>query len=350
MQRSQPHYNRCRFVLLNGLLCGLLGAQQVNNIAVYQPTQQATGTVHLWGHGSPTHDFMGKLVRAWEQGFSKYQPAVEFDYRMYGTASSIGALYTGAGNLAIRGEEIHRFELRAFERVLHYAPLEVDVATGSLDIRNMDFAQVFFVNKANPLTKLTLVQLAAVFGYDAPRGGGDIRTWDQLGLSGEWVGKRINLYSWKLDDDFASYLQGALLNDSHKWKCNIHEFAHISKPDGSIYDSGKQILDALAKDRYGIAISNLRYTNPDVKPLALAVNESGIYYEATKENLIQQKYPLTRIIPAYVNRRPSQAVEPAVREFLRYVLSRQGQQDIVDTRGYLPLSAEAVREQLKKLE
>jgi phosphate transport system substrate-binding protein len=331
-------------------LSGHSQAQSLDGIAKYQPTRNVSGTVRLWGHGSPTHDFMGDLVRAWEHGFSKYQPHVSFEHRMYGTASSIGALYSGVGNLAIRGEEIHPFEVRAFERVLHYPPLEIDVATGSLDVRNMDFAQVFFVNKANPIGRLTLVQLAAIFAYGAPRGGHEISTWDQLGLTGDWVGKRINIYSWRLDDDFTSYLEGALLNGDHTWKCNIHEFAHIHRPDGSIYDSGQQILDALAKDRYGIAVSNLRYANGDVKALALAATGSAPYYEANKDNLIQENYPLTRIVPAYVNRQPGHAVEPAVREFLRYILGRQGQQDIVDSKGYLPLNVQAIREELKKLE
>jgi phosphate transport system substrate-binding protein len=322
----------------------------MSDIPPYRPAQQVGGAIRLWGHGSPTHDFMGKLIRAWEQGFSKYQPEVTFDYRMYGTASSIGALYTGAGNLSIRGEEIHDFEIAAFERVLHYPPLEVDIATGSLDVRNMDFAQVFFVHRDNPISRLTLAQLDAMFGYERRRGLGDIRTWDQLGLTGEWAGKQIHLYGWKIDDDFASYLEQTVLNGSHEWKCNLMGFAHIRRPDGSIYDSGQQILDALAEDRYGIAVSNVRYANPKVKPLALAYDSHGPYYEATKENLIEQKYPLTRIIPAYVNRPPGKPVEPAVREFLRYILSREGQQTIAREGGYLPLNARAVQEELRKLQ
>ncbi len=90
--------------------------------------------------------------------------------------------------------------------------------------------------------------------------------------------------------------------------------------------------------------------NSQVKPLALAVNDSEPYYEATKENLIQRKYPFTRIIPAFINRAPGQPVDPKVKEFLRYILSYEGQQDLVREGGYLPLSEESIREQLKKLE
>ena len=325
-------------------------AQNVDELPQYKPEAKVSGTIRLWGHGSPKHDFVGKLVRSWEEGFARYQPDVKFEYKMYGTASSIGALYAGAGDIAIRGEEIHPFEVEAFERVLHYPPLGVEIATGSLDIRNMDFAFVVFVHKDNPLSKLTLAQLDAMLGEEHRRGPTNIRTWGQLGLTGDWAKVPINVYSWRIADDFSSFLREAVLNGSHRWNCNLKEFAHITRSDGSIYDSGQQILDALAADRYGLAISNLRYMNPQVKPLALASSEEGPYYEATQRSLIEQTYPLTRIIPAFINRPPGQPVDPKVKEFFRYILSREGQQDIVRDGGYLPLSNQAVREQLKKLE
>ena len=325
-------------------------AQDVEKLAHYKPQQIVTGTIRIWGHGSPKHDFMGKLMKYWEDGFSKYQPGIHIENRMYGTASALGALYTGGADMTILGEEIHAPAAAAFERVMHYPPLEIDIATGSLEVRNFDYAHVFFVHKENPITKLTLTQLDAIFGSEHRRGTRNIRAWGELGLAGEWADKAITLYGWRLDEDFATYLQDALLGGSHKWNCDLREFRHITNPDGSIYDHGQQILDALAKDRYGIAVSNLRYMNPQVKPLALAVNDGGPYYEATKENLIQRKYPLTRIIPAFINRAPGQPVDPKVKEFLRYLLSYEGQHDLVREGGYLPLSQESIRAQLKKLE
>ena len=325
-------------------------AQNLESLPHYKPQQIVTGTNRIWGHGSPKHDFMGKLMSHWEEGFRKYQPGIHIENRMYGTASAIGALYTGAADMTILGEEIHAPAAAAFERVMHYPPLGIDIATGSLDIRNFDYAHVFFVHHDNPITKLTLTQLDGIFGSEHRRGAQNIRTWGELGLTGEWADKPIIPYGWRLDDDFATYLQDVLLGGSHKWNCDLREFRHINKPDGSVYDHGQQILDALAKDRYGIAVSNLRYINPEVRPLALAANEGEPYYEATKENLIQRKYPLTRIIPAVINRAPGHPVDPKVKEFLRYLLSYEGQHDLVRESGYLPLSEESIREQLKKLE
>ena len=99
-----------------------------------------SGTIRLWGHGAPVLDFMGQLVQSWEENFSRFQPGVRFEYDMYGTASAMGALDTGKGDIAILGQEIYPFEVTAFERVKHYKPLSIEIATGSVDIRNFDFA------------------------------------------------------------------------------------------------------------------------------------------------------------------------------------------------------------------
>ena len=130
----------------------------------------------------------------------------------------------------------------------------------------------------------------------------------------------------------------------------MKEYAHINRPDGSIYDHGQQILDALAQDQNGIAVSNLRYANPNVKPIALGWREGSPYYQATKENLIESRYPLTRVIPAVIDRAPGQPIDPKVKEFLRYILSREGQEAVVRDGRYLPLTAEAITQELKKVE
>ena len=132
----------------------------------------------------------------------------------------------------------------------------------------------------------------------------------------------------------------------------MKQYAHIHRPNGTIYDSGQQILDDLSNDPYGIALSNVRYLNERdaVKPLALGRTAAGPFYAATKETLIKRKYPLGRIIPAEINRVPGQPVDPKVREFLRYILSREGQEDIVRNGKYLPTQPEAAERERKKLD
>ena len=316
----------------------------------YKPQEAVSGTIRLWGHGAPILDFMGMLVKSWEEGFQKFQPGVRFEYDMYGTASAMGALYAGKGDIAILGQEIYPFETAAFERVKHYPPTEIEIATGSVDVRNFDFAIGVFVNKDNPLSRLTLQEIDAIFAYHEGGTATNIETWGQLGLTGDWADKPIHLYGWYEADIFSTFVERAALQGSHQWRCGMKEYKHIHRPDGTIYDSGQQILDDLAKDRYGIALSNLRYIKDDaVKPLELARSAAGPYYAATKETLINRQYPLGRIIPAEIDRRPGQPIDPAVREFLRYILSREGQEDIVRNGKYLPMQPEAAKRELEKL-
>ncbi len=325
--------------------------QAVNGLPHYRPEQTVSGTIRLWGHGAPVLDFMGMLVKSWEAGFQKFQPGVKFEYDMYGTASAMGALYTGKGDIAILGQEIYPFEVTAFEQARHYPPTEIEIATGSVDVRNFDFAIGVFVNKDNPLRQMTMDQVDKVFAWHEGGPAQNIVTWGQLGLKGEWANRPIHLYGWHESDVFSTFVERAALHDSHKWRCGMKQYAHIHRPDGTIYDSGQQILDDLAKDPDGMALSNVRYLKGDgaVRPLALARTAAGPYFAATKSTLINRQYPLTRIIPAEIDRVPGQPIDPKVKEFLRYILSREGQEDIVRNGKYLPMQPEIAKRELEKL-
>jgi phosphate transport system substrate-binding protein len=316
----------------------------------YAPLEQVGGVIRIWGHGNVKLPWMMNLVRSWEAGFQRYQPGIRIQYEMHGTSSAVPALYAGLGDVAILGEEILPEAVQAFEKVKHYPPTTIQLLTGSLAVRNFDYAQMFFVHRDNPLTRLTLEQLDGVFGAEHRRGPRNLRRWGDVGLTGEWAGHAIVPYGWRIDDSFGIFLEGALLEGSHHWNNALHEYAHIPQADGSIYDHGQQILDNLAQDRFGIAVSNIRYAGPNVKPLVIAAGAGAPYYPATVATLIDQTYPLTRLIPAVIDRPPGQPIDPKVREFLRYILSREGQQAIVSDGRYLPLARPAVMTELGKLD
>jgi phosphate transport system substrate-binding protein len=321
----------------------------VDELPLYAPQGQVGGTIRLWGHGSYRRNFMGKLLDRWITRFQQLQPGVKFENRMYGTASAIGALSLGAGDLALLGEEISPQAALEFRRARGYAPTEFQVATGSLDVNFFDYAHMIFVQRDNPLAQLSLAQLEAVFGTEGRMGSKPLRTWGDLGLTGEWADKTIQPYGWKVDEDFALFFRERVLRDSHRWNPAIKEYVHVLRPDGTQYDHGQQILDALAADRYGIAISNVRYAVPGVKTVALARQPGEPAVQADQATLIAQQFPLVRIIPAFIDRAPGQPVEPAVREFLRFMLSREGQQALIEETNYLPIGPGIIARQLAQL-
>jgi len=316
----------------------------------YRPTGQASGTISLWGHGSFKRDFMGVLVKRWFAEFQRHHPGVRLDYRMYGTASAIGAVATGAGTLAILGEEISPDAARMFERARGYKPTMIEIANGSVDVNFFDYAHMIFVHRDNPLAKLSRAQLEQVFGDEHRCASGNVRTWGGLGLTGDWTDKPITPYSWKTDIDFSLFFRERVLCDSHRWNPATREYVHEKRADGSQYDHGQQIVDAIAADRYGIGISNLRYATPGVRALPLAWTAKGPFVAASTATIIDRRYPLVRIIPAYVDRAPGKPMRAAERELLRFVLSREGQTAMVEESGYLPISAATAARERTKLQ
>ncbi len=319
----------------------------IGRIPSYAPTAQVTGRLRIWGHGSFKRDFMGKLLATWVAEFAKHHPNVKFENRMYGTASAIGSLYSGVGDIAILGEEISPAALRAFRRARGYDPTMVEVATGSVDVNFYDYAHMIFVHRENKLKGLTLAQLDAIFGEEARHGGGTIRNWAQLPASG--MAASIQPYGWKTDVDFALFFRERVTLGSHRWNGAIREYEHVLRPDGTQYDHGQRILDALGSDRNGIAISNIRYKHPDVRPLPLAWSAKGPFVHATPQTLIDRSYPLVRLIPAYVDVAPGKQMAPAQREFLRFLLSREGQRILIEQSGYLPMGERFITRERAKL-
>jgi len=337
--------------ILGGI--GSLHAQDLNLPPPYKPREAVSGTIRIWGHGAfaGRQDFIETLTRAWEAGFQKYHPGTQFENHLNGTAAAIGALYTGAGDLALMGREIWPNEVSGFEEVFHYPPTGIDVVTGSFDVRNRGYAIVFFVHKDNPINALTLRQLDAIFGLDMRRGGPPAVRWGDLGATGEWKDRPIHVYGLPIARGFAEYLEDAVFKGGRRWNPDLIEFADDQGSKGGATDGGQKMLDALAKDPDGIGYAGLVYRNPEVKPLALASNEGGPSIIPSRMTVLDHSYPLTRMITMYLNRAPGQPADPKLAEFLRYILSQEGQEAVLrEGAGYLPMLAPFATQEVQKLD
>jgi len=318
----------------------------------YHPQRSVSGTIRIWGHGAydRKRDFIGALVRAWEEGFRRFEPDVRFENHLVGTATAIGALDTGRGDLALLGREIWPPELAAFEEVHGYPPTGIDVVTGSLDVRNRDYALVVFVHRDNPIRGLTLAQLHSIFGVERGPGAREARTWGELGLEGAWHDRPIHLYGLPIARGFARFFEQRAFDGQRLWRPSLREFADLKGSRGGATDGGQRMLDAMAKDPDSIGYAGLLYHNPDVRPVALAARAGEPFIEPTRASVMDHAYPLTRMIAIYLDRAPGKPVDPKLEEFLRYVLSRAGQRAVLaQGRGYLPVLAPSAARQLKKL-
>lgn len=341
--------------LRRSIFCGLLGCllttgtsvAQENTPPAYEASRSLAGTIHVWGPAN-----MSALARNWAEGFRRVQPGVKVEFTLLGSDTAIPGLYSGRADIAFLGRENNITDDNGFFRPMQYKPVRFELTTGSLDVPGKTNALVVFVHRDNPLARLTLAQLDAVFGHERLRGAPkNIRTWGDLGLTGEWADRPVNLYGYDAETGTGQFFLKAVLGGSRKmnWE-NFREFKDLKRPDGSVYTSAEQSLDALRQDRYGLAVSCGRYATPEVKAVALAAGPDGPFYAATQETLVARQYPLTRVTYAFINRPPGNALEPRVREFLRYIFSQEGQADIGREGGYLPLNNDTLAAQRQLLQ
>jgi phosphate transport system substrate-binding protein len=292
---------------------------------------------------------MADVVKGWSDGFHRVHPEIQIEPRLMGSDTAIPGLYSGLADIALLDREENVTDTNGFSRPKGYPFTRFELLNGSLDVEDKSAALAVLVNRENPLSTITLTQLAAVAGcsHDGMR---SIHTWGQLGATGVWSTRRVRLYLYDTESGTGAFFLHAVLNGSHKinWS-QVRDFKDLKRADGSSYRASQQIVDALARDPYGLAVSNLRYAAGRTKALALSVQDGGPFVLPTRESVIDHTYPLARGTYVFIDRRPGSAIDPRVKEFLRYALSPDGQADALRDHGYLPL-AEATRlAQLQKL-
>ena len=323
----------------------ILGADFLAGLPKYQPSGELKGVIRLWGN-----NYIPALVQAWEDGFRKIYPGIRFETSLPGSEAAVAGLYGGIADVAFVGRELYPEETAAFTERTGYPPLEVRITSGSFNTPHKTFALMVFVHKDNPLARMSISQLDAIFGTELKQGALErIRTWDQLGLSGEWQGKAVHVYGYQVLTGMARFFQKTVLKDSDKWNESMRDFDNGRRPDGDVINAGVYVLQALSEDKYGIAYANVLHATPSVKALALA-GADGAFVEPSVESAWHRAYPLTRYTSLVLKRQPGRPIEARVAEFVRYILSREGMAATVADGAYLPLNPALVEQELRKIE
>ena len=331
----------------------------------YQSTQVLSGVIRNHGFG------FGGLLKIWEQGFRKHHPEVRFEDILVTSDAAFPALVTGVTDLAPDGGEPALTEALSFYETYGYHATGITVASGTYEVDGKSPGIVIYVNASNPLSRITLAQLDGVFGAErsgaldgfkwqlgAARGAErNIRTWGQLGLTGEWADRTVQTYG-HAPSGTTRFFQLMVLHNSGKWNPNLREYVETGSKMVGDDDKAQRggvrhmLAEELARDPFGMAWTTRPQAAqiPGIKPLALAAREGGPYVVPSRQSFADRSYPLVRSLYFFINRKPGSVIEPKLKAFLRYVLSREGQQAIVDNGNYLPLPPAMVREQLQALE
>ena len=289
-------------------------------------------------------DVMDEITFGWAKLFREaYSPKMSVTVEARASGAGAPGLVNGA-HAAPVGRELMPAEVKLFVDKFGYKPFEIRVATGSVGSLGKTATSVIFVDKENPIKGLTMEQVDAIYSKTRKRGHADITKWGDLGLTGEWASRPIHLYGLKPVNGIEQFIKMVAMQGG-EYKENI-EFV---KGKGFVHAFNIAAED-MGKNKGGLTYALLANLTPNVRVVPLAAKAGEPYYEPNLENVYSHKYPLSRYVYIYVNKKPGQALEPKVKEFLKMVLSRQGQEVVAREGVYIPLTPEVVREELAKLE
>jgi phosphate transport system substrate-binding protein len=273
-------------------------------------------------------DTLNNLMTLWSEGFRSAYPSVKIEIEGKGSSTAPPALIEGSAQFGPMSREMKAKEMESFEQKFGYKPALARVAVDSLAV---------FVHKDNPIKCLTLRQLDAIFSKTRKGGAAkDAMTWGELGLKGEWADKPISLYGRNsASGTYGYYKEVALFGGDFK--------DTVKEQPGS-----SAVVQGIASDKYAVGYSGVGYKTADVRAVPLGVKE-GACFEANAENAYSGDYPLARFLYIYMNKNPNQPLDPARKEFIRYVYSKQGQQVVIKD-GFYPVSKDLADQELKALD
>jgi phosphate transport system substrate-binding protein len=302
----------------------LIGQAKVDsNLPKYQKTSGISGNLSAVGS-----DTLLNLMTFWSEDFTKIYPSVKTQIEGKGSSTAPPALIEGTAQLGPMSRKMKDTEVDAFVAKFGYKPTTLAIAIDTLAV---------YVNKDNPIKGLKMEHIDAVFSKNRNCGyREDVKTWGQIGLTGTWAGKPISLYGRNsASGTYGYFKKNALCAGDYK--------DTVKEQPGSA-----SVVQGVERDMFGIGYSGIGYKTSGVRAIPLAKKGENTMYEPSVENALTGKYPLARALYLNVNKKPGEALNPLVREFLAYVLSYEGQQSVVKD-GYIPLPANLAQKELAKI-
>lgn len=280
-------------------------------------------------------DVLVDLVGRWIARFREYHP--DADIRIEPPyAGSLGTkeLIRDSVDFVFVSRELKPEDLAEFSERFGYAPTSIAISGGSYRHYGFLDALGFFVHPDNPIDKLDFDQIDAIFSRTRHRGGSAITRWGQLGLSGEWADKPIHAHGIAPWNGFEEFVRQRVLNHAGgrgEWRDGLALEKVVFPLAGNV-----------ASDRYALGYSGLAYIDAPVKVLPLRATKNGDYVAPSYEAVATARYPLSRLVYFNFNRKPGVAADALTEEFLRFILSREGQRVVLDQGIFLPLRATQV--------
>jgi phosphate transport system substrate-binding protein len=293
-------------------------------LTAYKAVSGVSGNISSIGS-----DSLNNLMTLWAESFNKFYPNAKIQIEGKGSSTAPPALISGTAQLGPMSREMKGTEVDAFEKKYGYKPTPIRTSVDALAV---------FVNKDNPIKCLGIAQVDAIFSKSRRHGGKeDIKTWGQLGLTGDWASKPLSLYGRNsASGTYGFFKEHSLKNGDFK--------DEVKEQPGSA-----SVVQGVTVDRYGIGYSGIGYATAGVRPVPLSEKDGGKCIEATADNAYSGAYPLARFLYVYVNKAPGKTLDPLTREFVKLMVSKDGQEAVIKD-GYFPIPAAIAKEELAKVQ
>ena len=274
-------------------------------------------------------DSLNNLMTLWAESFSKFYPNAKVQIEGKGSSTAPPALISGTAQLGPMSREMKGTEVDGFEKKYGYKPTSIRTSVDALAV---------FVNKDNPIKCMTMAQVDAAFSKSRRYGyKEDIKTWGQLGLTGDWASKPISLYGRNsASGTYGFFKEHALKNGDFK--------DEVKEQPGSA-----SVVQGATVDRFAMGYSGIGYATAGVRAVPLAEKDGAKCFDADPDNAYSGSYPMARFLFVYVNRAPGKPLDPLTREFAKLILSKQGQEVVIKD-GYFPIPASIAKEELGKIQ
>ena len=318
------------FVLLGGLFSAIPAVYADDAIVLdpglkgYVKVTGVTGNVNSIGS-----DTLNNLMTLWAEGFRKQYPNVKIQIEGKGSSTAPPALIEGTAQLGPMSRTMKNTEIDSFERKFRYKPTAFPVAIDALAV---------YVNKDNSVPGLTMTQIDAIFSKSRRRGAPEnLERWAQLGITGEVGGSPISIYGRNsASGTYGFFKEYALKNGDYK--------DEVKEQPGSA-----SVVQGITEDPAGIGYSGIGYLTSGVRALPLAEKEGASFVEPSQTNALNGSYPLWRHLLIYINKAPNKPLDPLVREFLKFIYSKEGQAIVIKD-GFFPLPQSVIEKEYSKIE
>jgi phosphate transport system substrate-binding protein len=292
-------------------------------LPAYQRTSGVSGSLSSVGS-----DTMNNMMTLWAEALRKFYPNVKVQVEGKGSSTAPPALIAGTAQFGPMSRQMRATEIDQFEAKYGFKPTELKTSYDALAV---------YVHKDNPIEKLTLAQVEAIFSKGRKRGYKEnITTWGQLGLTGDWAKRPISLYGRNsASGTYGFFKEHTLKNGDFK--------DTVKEQPGSA-----SVVQGITEDRFGIGYSGIGYRTSGVKAVSLAETDKGPFSAGSYQDVTSGKYPLWRFLYIYVNKAPGKPLDPLVGEFTKLMYSKEGQEAVVKD-GYMPLPATVAKAEWAKV-